>query len=273
MTRARAYWDACCWIAYIQKEMPGPGSTFTEPRYDMCRQTIQRAEAGEIEIATSAFTLAEVCKKPPDPGSPAANLAAFFDQPYILLVPVDKQVGVQAQSLQLAGLQGVKPPDAVHLASAIVWSIPVLHTFDDDLLKLDKLLTLADGNQLRILRPTEEQPIPDLLKAMQSGPTENPEWPPATSIATRMRRAGMSGCGRWQSRGQRRGSRSDLGRGIAGGRSVQFGVLGKCHRRLDKPSANPSFKRHGRAAHRSGEKPLVHRCLPPDRLSCSRYRY
>nr|WP_255453606.1 PIN domain-containing protein [Novosphingobium sp. Gsoil 351] len=165
----RIYWDACAWISYINKEMPGPGKNFTDARFDMCRETLKAAEAGEIEIVTSAFTLAEVCKRAPDPTSPAINLPAFFDQSYILLVPVDKAIGQRAQNLQLAGLFGVKPPDAVHLASALVHSVPVLHSFDTDLLDLDMRLTLDDGNQLKICRPTHEKPTPGLLEKMRDG--------------------------------------------------------------------------------------------------------
>ncbi|MBY8822216.1 type II toxin-antitoxin system VapC family toxin [Sphingomonas colocasiae] len=168
MAKARTiYWDACAWIAYIQKEMPGPGKNFTDPRYEMCRETLQRAEKGEYEIATSAFTLAEVCKRPPDPTSPASNLAAFFDQPYIILIPVDKQVGRHAQSLQLAGLAGLKPPDAVHLASAIIWNVSIFHTFDGPLIDLTRKIAMTDGNPLEIMKPTHEIPTPGLLKAMQ----------------------------------------------------------------------------------------------------------
>ncbi|MGC8468848.1 MAG: type II toxin-antitoxin system VapC family toxin [Acetobacteraceae bacterium] len=80
-----------------------------------------------------------------------------------MLVPVDKAVGVKAQNLQLAGLYGIKPPDAVHLASALIHSIPVLHSFDTGLLDLDKRLTLDCGNQLRICKPTQEKPPHMLL--------------------------------------------------------------------------------------------------------------
>lgn len=147
--------------------MPAPDNTYTDPRFEMCRETLKSAESGEIEIVTSAFTLAEVCKRAPDPAAPAINLPAFFDQPYILLVPIDKAVGLRAQNMQLAGLFGIRPPDAVHLASALVHSIPVLHTFDGKLLDLDRLLTLDDGNQLRICKPTQEKPTPPLLQAMR----------------------------------------------------------------------------------------------------------
>ena len=162
----RIYWDACAWIAYIQREMPGPTSTFTEARYEKCLETLQRAERGEVEIATSAFTLAEVCKKNLDPTSPASHLPSFFDKPYILLIPVDKQVGLRAQNLQVAGVGKLKPPDAVHLASALIWSVPIFQTFDTGLLALNGVLTTANGNMLQIMRPTDEMPKPGLLEAM-----------------------------------------------------------------------------------------------------------
>lgn len=169
----RIYWDACAWIAFINKEMPGAGNTITRPRFEMRRDTLRKAEAGEIEIVTSAFTIAEVCKRQPDPTSPAINLAAFFDQKYILLMPVDKQIALRAQHLQLAGIGKLKPPDAVHLASALVANVPIFHTFDKGLLALDKQFSLAEGGELVVLRPTEEVPMPPLLEAMQ--PDENEE--------------------------------------------------------------------------------------------------
>ena len=160
---ARIYWDAAAWIAYIQKEMPGPDSSFSEPRYEMCRTVLEQAEAGTVEIVTSAYTLAEVCKRAKDPTSPGIDLAAFFNRPYILLTNVDKEVGLRAQNLQLAGVGKLYPQDAVHLASALVANVPVFHTFDADLLKLDNIFTLKDGNQMRIVRPTEENPQANLF--------------------------------------------------------------------------------------------------------------
>ena len=169
MTRApkRVYWDSCAWIAYIRKEMPGGENFFTEPRYEMCRAVLKRAEAGDLEIATSAFTLAEVSKRRKEMTGPAINLAAFFDQRFILLIPVDKQVGLMAQNLQLTGVGSLKPQDAIHAASALVWSIPILQTFDGPLSKLDNVLTCADGQQLRVMMPSDDEPTPELLKAMQ----------------------------------------------------------------------------------------------------------
>lgn len=161
----RVYWDACAWIAYIQQEMPGPKSTVTDPRFTMCRQTLVRATAGELEIATSAATLAEVCK-PGKTGSPVANLSAFFNHPYILIVDVDKRVGSRAQTLQLAGVgPQIKPFDALHVASAQIANVDFFHTFDDKLLKLSETLNCDDGRPLKIVKPTEEIPPPPLFAA------------------------------------------------------------------------------------------------------------
>ena len=160
----RIYWDACAWIAFIQKEMPNAVNGITRPRYEMCRDTLKRAENGEIEIVTSAFTLAEVCKQSTAPAGPAINLPGFFDQRYILLVPVDKQIAMRAQNLQLAGIAGLKPADAVHLASALVANVPVFHTFDLKLLGLDRKLKLADGGELSIVQPAEELPALPLFE-------------------------------------------------------------------------------------------------------------
>ena len=164
----RVYWDACAWISFINKEMPSKQNEIKDPRFEMCRDTLKRAENGDIEIVTSAFTLAEVCKRATDLSSPVINLAAFFDQKYILLIPVDKQIGMKAQSLQLAGIAGLKPADANHLASALVASVPVFHTFDKKLLGLNKQFPLADASEMLIVKPTEELPLPPLLKGMQS---------------------------------------------------------------------------------------------------------
>lgn len=163
----RIYWDANSWIAYIRREMPAPDNTIRDPRFTMCQTVLKRAEAGEVEIVTSAFTLSEVCKRRTEPAPPGINLPAFFDQPYILLVPVDKRIGLQAQHLQLSGLGNIKPADATHLASAMASNVPVFHTFDGGLLGLDKVLTLADGRQMQIVKPTRETPLPGLLAGMQ----------------------------------------------------------------------------------------------------------
>lgn len=163
----RIYWDANAWIAYIRKEMPTAKNGLADRRYEMCRDVLKRASAGETEIATSAFTLAEVCKRRDEPNGPPINLPAFFNQPFVLVIPVDMQVGQRAQNLQLAGVSSLKPADATHIASALVWSVAVFHTFDEKLLKLSNTLTCRNGEQLRIVKPGLDRTPPPLLAAMQ----------------------------------------------------------------------------------------------------------
>lgn len=165
----RVYWDANAWIAYIRKEMPSPTNQIKVPRYDWCRGVMRRAENREIEIVTSAFSLCEVVKRRGEALDTSVNVAAFFDQPFVFLVDLAKPVGLKAQSLQLSGVGNIKPADATHIATALTANVPVFHTFDGGLLDLDKVLTCNDGNQLRILMPGKEVPVPELLRQMEDG--------------------------------------------------------------------------------------------------------
>jgi hypothetical protein len=74
----RVYWDACTWIALIQKEKLLLANDWTEDREMMCRVVIETAKKGSIEILTSAFCLAEVCKDP-DGKNTSNKLKEFFE--------------------------------------------------------------------------------------------------------------------------------------------------------------------------------------------------
>lgn len=169
----RLYWDANAWIAYIRKEMPTAENKIKVPRYDMCLEVLKRAAERQIEIVTSAFTLSEVCKRRDEAYDLTVNIPAFFDQPYIFLTDVTKAIGLRAQHLQLSGVGGLKPADATHIASALIANVPIFHTFDGPLLRLNNVLACDDGQQLRIVMPGQEVPIPELLRQMQDDGTEN----------------------------------------------------------------------------------------------------
>ncbi len=66
------------------------------------------------------------------------------------------------------GYSGLKPPDAVHLATAAVSpDVEEMHTFDDRLLKLDGLIDKADGTKLKICKPEAGVSSAPLLEAMR----------------------------------------------------------------------------------------------------------
>lgn len=159
----RIYWDACTWIAYInqEKNIPLDSGKF-ENRFAMCREVLSGAEEGKLEIVTSAFTLAEVCKSPEVRDSPIDNLPGFFERSYILIVPVDMAIARRAQSMQVS-LSNLKPPDAVHLSSAQRASVRELHTFDKRILDLDGQLAGSKSQKMKICKPTEGSPIGPLF--------------------------------------------------------------------------------------------------------------
>ncbi|OYV55474.1 MAG: hypothetical protein B7Z76_09940 [Acidiphilium sp. 20-67-58] len=161
----RIYWDACAWIAYIaeEKDIKLKDGTI-ENRYSMCLNVLDAARKGKIEIVTSAFTLAEVCKSPEVVTSPIDNLPAFFERSYILIVPVDLSIGRRAQSMKTSGVVTLKPADTVHLASAQRAKASELHSFDGKLLDLDGQIVGADGSPLKICKPTKGAPLGPLFE-------------------------------------------------------------------------------------------------------------
>ena len=111
----RVYWDACVWIALIQKEKIRYEGNIIEDREMMCRTVVESAKRGGIEILTSALSLAEVCKDPAIKTQQADAISDYFENDYILLVNVDRFVGERARTLMMGGgYTGLKPPDGGH---------------------------------------------------------------------------------------------------------------------------------------------------------------
>ncbi|MCZ4281188.1 PIN domain-containing protein [Kiloniella laminariae] len=170
------YWDACTWIAYInqEKEIALKDGT-VENRFSKCLEVLDRANNKKLEIVTSAFTLAEVCKKPEIRDSPLENLTGFFEKSYIVIVPVDMSIGRRAQHMQASGLVSLKPADSIHLASAIRAKVTELHTFDSGILKLDGVVPGFDGKPLKICKPSEGLPLGPLFDGEEDDTEERPD--------------------------------------------------------------------------------------------------
>lgn len=171
----RLYWDACAWIALIQDERIPLSGGGTEHRGQMCRQVVRAAEKGTVEIVTSTLSLVEVCKNPQVvTGSDDQRLRSYFENPYILLVALDRQVGDFARGLMLRRFAGLKPPDATHVASAVVGRAEEMHTFDKKLLDMDGKVNGLDGSPLRIRKPeVPAPPAPLLEEAKRAAATPN----------------------------------------------------------------------------------------------------
>lgn len=154
----RVAWDACVWIAtIIQEKVPLKGGGI-EDRAPLCNHVISLAQKKQVEIATSGLSLAEVCKDPTVRAEDGDVLADFFRNEYILVVPVDRYVGTLARKLLQSGFDGLKPPDAIHVATALVADVSEFHTFDRALLNLNDKIEKPGGGTLLIRKPPAPPP-------------------------------------------------------------------------------------------------------------------
>lgn len=167
----RVCWDACAWIALIQNEqIRDEQGKLAEDRGQMARAVFEAAKRGRIEIVTSGLSLAEVCKKREIKDADPSRLKDVFEHEFIVVAPLDFQVGEKARELMMAGHFGLKPQDACHLATAaIIPNVTELHTFDGKLLDLDLKIAKADHSPLRICKPhLDTGAEPPLIRAMQA---------------------------------------------------------------------------------------------------------
>ena len=157
----RVCWDACAWIALIQDEKIVEGGI---ERATRCRSVIEEAKKGKIEIAISGLCLAEVCKNRDVADSDPQKIAAFFEHEYVLVVSVDRAVGERARDLMMSGISKLRPQDACHLATAVMTpDVVELHTFDEELLRLNGVVMKADSTPLKVCFPDVPAPVPPLL--------------------------------------------------------------------------------------------------------------
>ena len=142
----RRLWDSSVVIGYLA------GHTELELQYS---QIIGQAEAGDLEIVVSEMARVETAylKELPDAAAELL-IQEFFSREYIIPVSIDEPVSTIARELvrKYRTSPSLKPPDAIHLATAILWRIPALETTDSDLLRLNQL----EGNPLITVR----KPLP-----------------------------------------------------------------------------------------------------------------
>ena len=165
--KRRIYWDACVWIALIQRERIPDVNGKIEDRDAMCRSVIEVAKRDQIEILTSTLSLAEVCKDPAIKAQTADAVGDYFENDYILLVNADRSVGEHARVLMTSGFNGLKPADAIHVATAAISGVEEFHTFDRKLLNLDGLIDKKDGTKLKICIPDPGAAPAPLLDALK----------------------------------------------------------------------------------------------------------
>lgn len=156
MSKKRArYWDSNIWLGILN----GEADKIVE-----CSSLLERARDGEFVIVSSAITLAEVIRLRETPVKLDREkdqvIREFFKRDYIVVRSVDRQTAELARELVwkyrdvVDKKNEVRPWDAIHMATAIRLGIPLLNTYDPDLLQLDGKERCSDGSFLEV-RPPE----------------------------------------------------------------------------------------------------------------------
>jgi predicted nucleic acid-binding protein len=144
MVEDKRYWDSDVFLGYFNEE---------PDKYSACEGVLEAANDGKILIVISALTLAEVLyakKQPKLPIDKRAEIESFFKSPFISVQNVTRKIAEKARDIVWDN--NIRPKDAIHVATALTYKIPVLNSFDQQLLKYNKAL----GNpRLRIEKPHE----------------------------------------------------------------------------------------------------------------------
>ena len=148
----RVYWESSVFISRIQR---------TPGRIDILRRITDRAERGEIVIVMSALTLAEVARVDDTllPEEQEQRIVDFFENPYLIVRQLDR-IGAERTRAIVRQHPGLRAPDAVHVASALLSNVSVLHTYDRGILRRNGLI---GAPPLRIEEPAWEQGQPPLF--------------------------------------------------------------------------------------------------------------
>ena len=121
------YWDACTFLGWLNEEVD---------KIDECRAVINMAKANETRIVTSSITLAEVVKLKGHAAitkDKEETIRAFFMHEWIVVEELDRFTAEYAR--QLVWAHGLDPKDCIHVATAVGARVPLLETFDAELLK------------------------------------------------------------------------------------------------------------------------------------------
>ena len=118
------YWDSSVFVALLNNE---------QGRAPTVVSILDQAEAGRIQLYTSALTITEVLKlkgKKPIGQDAQKKIVELFQHEYIQVIGVDRWIAFDAQ--QYVWENNVPPKDSIHVATALKKKLPILETYDND---------------------------------------------------------------------------------------------------------------------------------------------
>ncbi len=148
----RIYWDACVFLSFIEGH---------PDRSKAIRTWLEKAEKGKVVIVTSTLSIVEVAfgKQEKDRGALIPEEEAKINHLWtpespVALAEFHTSIALEARRLMrdaMASEIGLKPADAIHLATCRNLGIDEFHTYDG------KLGGAAGISQLTITEPSLEQ--------------------------------------------------------------------------------------------------------------------
>lgn len=120
--RQLIYWDSAAFLAHFQRE---------KDRFELCENTLKLAESGSVGIITSTLAIAECLwlrGQDPIPRDRAEIIRRFFRRSFIRVRNVTRHTSELAQ--ELVWDFGIRPKDAIHVATALEANASVIETFD-----------------------------------------------------------------------------------------------------------------------------------------------
>lgn len=121
------YWDSDCFLGWLQAE---------EGKVSLCEQVLEEAKASRVMIVTSALTLTEVLMlrgRTRIPKADQQKVERFFASSFITVRNITRRVAETSRSLVWD--YGIKPKDALHVATALDAKLSLFNTFDEALIK------------------------------------------------------------------------------------------------------------------------------------------
>lgn len=169
-TNPTYYWDSCLFLAWIKDEQRPTGEM------DGVREIVERAKRREVKIITSVLTATEILES-----KLPAGMKRLIDG---MMKNRVNRIGMEIKVAQMAhdlrdhyanssshGGKTISVPDAIHLATAILYRATEFHTFDGGKtggksLGLLQLSGNVAGHRLIICKPQARNPQLDLGKPM-----------------------------------------------------------------------------------------------------------
>jgi len=138
------YFDSCAFLAWLKNEAG---------RVNIISQIFDEANNGRLKIVTSTLTIAEVLDiqgyRNPIPIEARDAVRTLFKNEWIITKGLNRRIAEISQ--ELVWTHGIKPKDGIHVATAMIFNIKQLYTYDGKLNEKKQLKT--DFGAVNITEP------------------------------------------------------------------------------------------------------------------------